>query len=73
MKMVEQEKHFKYFTKDDPPFRPHSYWNLCSEVQSKNNAYHIVIKIQNSIIDALILSIIDMEVCVVFALYSSLR
>jgi hypothetical protein len=35
-------------------------------VQGKNNAYHNVNKVQNSFIDALILNLIDIVVCVVF-------
>jgi hypothetical protein len=41
-------------------------------VQGRNNAYHNVNKVQNPFIDALILNLIDIVVCVVFALYSSL-
>jgi hypothetical protein len=41
-------------------------------VQSKNNVYHNVDKVQNSFIDALILNLIDIVVYVVFALYSSI-
>ncbi len=40
-------------------------------VQGKNNAYHNVSKVQSSFINALILNLIDIVVCVVFALYSS--
>jgi hypothetical protein len=39
-------------------------------VQGKNNAYHNVNKVQNSFIEALILNLIDIVVCVVFAWYS---
>ncbi len=42
-------------------------------VQSKNNAYHNVNKVQNSFTDALILNLIDIVLCVVFALYSRVR
>ncbi len=41
-------------------------------VQGKNNEYHIVDKVQNSFIDALIFDLIDNVVFVVFALYSRL-
>ncbi len=41
-------------------------------VQGKSNAYHNVNKAQNSFIDALILNLIDIVVCVGFALYSSM-
>jgi hypothetical protein len=41
-------------------------------VQRKNNEYHIVDKVQNSFIDALIFDLIDNVVFVVFALYSRL-
>jgi hypothetical protein len=44
--------------------------NPHSRVQGKNNAYHNVNKVQNSFIDALILNLIDIVVCVAFALYS---
>ncbi len=44
------------------------YWN--AGVQGKNNEYHIVDKVQNSFIDALIFDLIDNVVFVVFALYS---
>jgi hypothetical protein len=43
-----------------------------SGVQGKNNEYHIVDKVQNSFIDALIFDLIDNVVFVVFALYSSI-
>ncbi len=39
-------------------------------VQGKNNEYHIVDKVQNSFIDALIFDLIDNVVFDVFALYS---
>ncbi len=45
---------------------------LYAGVQGKNNAYHNVNKVQNSYIDALILNLIGIVVCVVFALYSSI-
>jgi hypothetical protein len=45
--------------------------NTHSGVQGKNNEYHIVDKVQNSFIDALIFDLIDNVVFVVFALYSS--
>jgi hypothetical protein len=48
-------------------------YNLYSGVQGKSNAYHNVNKIQNSFTDALILNLIDIVVCVVFALYSSIE
>jgi hypothetical protein len=41
-----------------------------SGVQGKNNARHNVNKVENSFIDALILNLIDIMVCVVFVLYS---
>ncbi len=44
---------------------------MYSGVQGKNNEYHIVDKVQNSFIDALIFDLIDNVVFVVFALYSS--
>jgi hypothetical protein len=43
----------------------------CSGVQGKNNEYHIVDKVKNSFIVALIFDLIDYVVFVVFALYSS--
>jgi hypothetical protein len=45
-----------------------NFWN--AGVQRKNNEYHIVDKVQNSFIDALIFDVIDNVVFVVFALYS---
>jgi hypothetical protein len=42
-----------------------------SGVQSKNNAYHNVNKDQNRVTDTLIWNLIDIVVCVGFALYSS--
>jgi hypothetical protein len=44
-----------------------------SGVQVKNNAYHKANKVQISFMDTLILILIDIGVCVVFALYSSIR
>jgi hypothetical protein len=41
-----------------------------SGVQGKNIEYHIVDKVQNSLIDALIFDLIDNVIFVVFALYS---
>ncbi len=54
-------------------------WNItflerdCSGVQSKNNVYHIVDKVQNSYENTLKLDLIDNVVYVVFALYSSVH
>jgi hypothetical protein len=39
-------------------------------VQDKNIAYHNVNEVQNSFIDTLVLNLIDIVKCVVFALYS---
>jgi hypothetical protein len=43
-----------------------------SRIQGKKNAYHNINKVQNSFIDAMILNLIDIVVCVFFALYSSI-
>jgi hypothetical protein len=48
----------------------HSLRITVSRVQSKNNVYHIVDKVQNSFIDTLVFDLIDNVVFVVFALYS---
>jgi hypothetical protein len=50
-----------------------TYEFLHTGVQGKNNEYHIVDKVQNSFIDALIFDLIDNVVFVVFALYSSIN
>jgi hypothetical protein len=55
-----------------PNFLSPNTVNYNSGVQGKNNAYHNVNKVRNSFIDALIMNLIDIEVCVVFALYSKI-
>ncbi len=56
---------------------PEILWKLFTQkvyfgVQSTNNAYHNVNKVQNSFLETLIWNFNNIVVCVVFALYSSI-
>jgi hypothetical protein len=48
-------------------------WIGYTGVQGKNNEYHIVDRVENSFIDALIFDLIDNVLFVDFALYSSIH